>query len=481
MDQPRQTKIVATLGPASSSEEAIAQLIEAGVNVFRLNFSHGDHDSHRELIERIRYAAGHVAAPVAILQDLCGPKIRVSRLHEDKPMELVAGQEVILLEQPSGPVEPNQIGISLDGLMRDVRPGHPIMLDDGSLDLEVNFVDPDVPGVRCRVIHGGLLKPNKGVNFPKTRLSVPSMTEKDVNDLRFGLDQDVDFVALSFVRHESDLVKLRGLIEALNSKAKIIAKIEKAEAIHRMDAILMASDGIMVARGDLGVEFKLHEVPAIQKQLISRAVKFDRFVITATQMLESMTTNPRPTRAEVTDVANAIYDGTDAIMLSGETAAGQYPIRAVRMMATIAEKADRDLRDGVFRTDLPSDLDSSTFADALCQGAYTLAQATKTKLIVVYTRSGRTPMFMSRYRPCHTIVGATDAERVYRQLAVLRGVIPVKIPEVSTVRGLTTVTEKAILDRGIAPKDELIIHVGGDNVAARSNINSIRIRRLCED
>lgn len=481
MNIPRQTKIVATLGPSSSDPTVIRELILSGVNVCRLNFSHGDHNSHQRLIENIRAIAKKLKKPVAILQDLCGPKIRVAELPDNHEMTLVAGQDVVLVPERDAPLQDHQIAISLASIADDVKVGEPIRLDDGKLHIEVKSVDSEKKEVTCRVLHGGVLKMKKGVNFPKTNLSVPSITNKDISDLKFGLSQDVDFVALSFVRHEDDIKELRRYIDDAGKQVKVISKIEKGEAIERSREIILESDGIMVARGDLGVEFPIHEVPAIQKELIRQAVLLDRFVITATQMLESMTTSPLPTRAEVSDVANAIYDGTDAVMLSGETASGEYPIQTVRMMATIAQSADQEIYLNNHGVKLYSELDQTSFADALCHAAYTLSKDTEAKHVIAYTNTGRTPLFMSRYRPCPNIIGATTVPRVYRQLSVLRAVQPLFIPEVETVHELTVVTEQSILDNELGKEEDVVIHVGGSNLAARSNINSIRIRTLLDD
>lgn len=481
MTIPRQTKIVATLGPSSSDPTVIRELILSGVNVCRLNFSHGDHASHQRLIENIRAISEKLQLPVAILQDLCGPKIRVAKLPGDTDFTMIAGQDVILVPDQESPLKDNQIAISLSSIADDVQIGEPIRLDDGKLHIQVKSVDRQSKEVTCEVLHGGVLKMKKGVNFPKTNLSVPSITTKDISDLKFGLSQDVDFVALSFVRHENDIKDLRRYIDEAGKSVKVISKIEKGEAIERSREIILESDGIMVARGDLGVEFPIHEVPAIQKELIRQAVLLDRFVITATQMLESMTNSPLPTRAEVSDVANAIYDGTDAIMLSGETASGEYPIQTVKMMATIAQSADQEIFLNNHGVKLYSELDQTSFADALCHAAYTLSKDTAAKHVIAYTNTGRTPLFMSRYRPCPNIIGATTVLHVYRQLSILRAVQPLYIPEVETVRDLTVVTEQSIVDRKLGEKNEVVIHVGGSNLAARSNINSIRIRTLLDD
>lgn len=487
----RHTKIVATLGPASNDPKTLEELIKAGVNVCRLNFSHGTHETHQALFDLIRSLSRKLKRPVAVLQDLCGPKIRVAHLPSEGPhvlerdgktvVLLKKGEEVILVESGREQRPAHSIGISLPNIAKDVKPGEPILLDDGSLELKVVSSQPDAGLVNCEVVHGGLLKPNKGVNFPETTLSVPSITDKDLKDLEFGLRNEVEFVALSFVRDPSEIQRIKDIIKERGKKIRVVAKMEKREAIEKAEEIVKTADGIMIARGDLGVEYPIQKVPAVQKELIRLVVKHDRFAITATQMLESMTDSPRPTRAEVSDVANAIYDGTDAVMLSGETAAGNYPVETVEMMAKIALSAEEVISEGHHGAKLQSDLDMSTFADALCHSAYTLAKDTKAGVVVTYTRTGRTPLFMSRYRPCPNIIGATDVERVYRQLSVLRAVEPMLIPAVETVRELTVVTEDTIRQRGLAEHNAITIHVGGANLAARSNINSIRIRRLGVD
>jgi len=477
----RQTKIVATLGPSSEEPDVIRRLIEAGVDACRLNFSHGDHESHLKVIEIVRAVSKSLRRPVAILQDLCGPKIRISKL-ENGAVELIPGEIITLVELLEHSKDPKTLGISLKGVSGDVAVGEPIKLDDGAFELKVLEALPGERSIRCRVIRGGLLKERKGVNFPMTRLSVPSITEKDRADLAFGLEHDVDFVALSFVRHEDDIHELRRLIAKAGKKTKVIAKIEKGEAVERASQIILASHGIMVARGDLGVELPVYKVPAIQKELIAKAVKLNRFVITATQMLETMTKASTPTRAEVSDVANAIFDGTDAVMLSGETAAGVNPVLCVETMAEIAIEADSKICDGTIVTaQLEGEVDKETFADALCHGAHTIAADVGAHHVVAFTRTGRTPLFMSRYRPCRDVVGATDVPAIARQLAILRGVRPLDVPEVDTVRDLTVATERAIIEAGFGKKGELAVYVGGQNLTARSNINSIRLPHLAED
>lgn len=477
----RHTKIVATLGPASSNEQTIAALIEAGVNVFRLNFSHGDHAFHARLIGIIRRMSKDKEQPIGILQDLCGPKIRVAALPNSEPLLINPGETLKIVEFAGQAVGENTIAVSLPRLAETVQVGEPIRIDDGRFELVVSSIDRAKKVVDCQVVHGGLVKPKKGVNFPRTKLNVPTMTDKDRADLKFGLEHGVDFVAMSFVRHESDIEALRGRLRDSYGAVKILAKIEKHEAVTRILKILDVVDGIMVARGDLGVEMPAEEVPAIQKSLILDAVRKDRFVIIATQMLESMTNDPTPTRAEVSDVANAIYDGTDAVMLSGETASGKYPIESVKMMAKIANSADRMISKGLHEAQLHSDIDQTTYADALCHAAYSLCKATKASTVITYTGSWRTALFMSRYRPCLNIIGATTNQKAFRQMAILRAVQPITIPPVDTVRDLTVSTEKALVSLGFASQGESVVHVGGANLAARSNINSIRIRNICED
>ena len=473
----RQTKIVATIGPASADESMLRELIKAGVNVCRLNFSHGTHDEHAKVLERIRRLEVELARPIAVLQDLCGPKIRTGNLP-DGHVELVPGEEVTLVpadEKPSP--DRHRIGASYDELATDAAPGERVLLDDGLIELVILAVNPARREVRCRVIYGGTLRERKGVNLPETRLRIPSVTKKDREDLAWGLDHGVDYVALSFIRHEDDLAEVREAAKAVKSPPRLISKIEKPQAVARMAQIIDASDGIMVARGDLGVEMPVYEVPAIQKRLIREAVFRDRFVITATQMLESMTEHARPTRAEVSDVANAIYDGTDAVMLSAETASGKYPVEAVRMMARVAETADRS----VAESNLPhaeTRVDTSTFSDSICDGANRIAQDLGAQILVTFTKTGRTALFMSRYRPKIPVVAVTDDVRSVRRMCIFRGVEPILVTSVERSEELVTATEQEIVKRKLAHAGDVAVMVGGSNLSTRGNVNSLKIRRI---
>ncbi len=473
----RQTKIVATIGPASADESMLRELMKAGVNVCRLNFSHGTHDDHGRVLERIRKLEVELGRPVAVLQDLCGPKIRTTKLPNGQ-IELQPGEEVTIVatDEKAAP-DPHRIGATYEDLASDASPGERVLLDDGLIELVILSTSPAKKEVRCRVIYGGTLKERKGINLPDTRLRVPSVTEKDRQDLAWGLEHGVDYVALSFIRHEDDLVEVREAAKRVKSPPRIISKIEKPQAVQRMEQIIEASDGIMVARGDLGVEMPVYEVPAIQKRLIREAILRDRFVITATQMLESMTEHPRPTRAEVSDVANAIYDGTDAVMLSAETASGKYPVEAVRMMARVAETADRVVCEGGTPR-YESRIDTSTFSDSICDGANKIAQDLGAQILVTFTKTGRTALFMSRYRPKTPVVAVTDDVRAVRRMCVYRGVEPVLVTSVERSEELVAATEQEIIKRKLARSGDVAVMVGGSNLSTRGNVNSLKIRRI---
>jgi len=416
----RRTKIVATVGPASDKPEMLESLIRAGVDVFRLNFSHGTHDYHRQTITKIRAASEACHREVAVLQDLCGPKIRVG-VMKDGGAELAAGATAIITsDEVEG--DAGRFQSQYAELPHDVETGKHILLDDGKLEVEVLETNR-VNEVKVRVVRGGLLKSKKGMNLPDTRLSTASVTEKDMADLRVGLSEGVDFVALSFIRRAEDMAPVRAGVKRANSSARLIAKIEMPEALEHIDAIIRAADGVMVARGDLGIELPVQKVPMIQKRLIRRANELDRYVITATQMLESMTSSSMPTRAEVTDVANAIVDGTDAVMLSGETAAGQFPVETVRMMSAIAAETELYLQDNRPQWDWQDNLSvENPFQDALGRAALQLVTDLDVKAIVVYTVSGGTAMFMSKERPFAPILAFTPETRTLRKMKLFWGV-----------------------------------------------------------
>lgn len=470
----RNTKIVATLGPASSAPETIEKLILAGVNVFRLNFSHGTHDSHREAIGRIRAASRKLSMDVAILQDLCGPKIRAG-LMQSGAVELKTGAEtVITTKEVLG--TPELFQTQYEDLPRDVNPGERILLDDGQLELEVVSASGDE--IRAKVVRGGILKNNKGMNLPGIAVSAPSVTEKDLDDLKVGIAENVDFVALSFIRHPDDMNPVREALANASCEARLIAKIEKPEAIDRIEAIVRHSDGIMVARGDLGIEMPLPQVPMLQKRLIRLANSMDRYVITATQMLESMTESPIPTRAEVSDVANAIVDGTDAVMLSGETAAGFDPEGVVRMMSSIAIETEKYLKQYPPAWDWSQSISAENpMQDALGRATLRLVEnLDDVKAIVVHTQTGGTALFMSKSRPFAPIFAFTPDPNAVRRLSLYWGVTGVHAPNIRDQEELRAAACAYLLERGdiVRPGDKFVM-VSGSRFGTVGAANALAV------
>jgi pyruvate kinase len=471
---PRRTKIVATLGPATSSEERITELIEAGVDVFRLNFSHGEHDVHEANVKRIRAAAKEAGRAIGILQDLQGPKIRVGRFA-DGAVTLSAGDPFVIDCADDSPGDATRVGVTYAALCRDVQPGDALLLDDGRLALRVVGVDDQ--RIETEVTLGGVLSNNKGINIPDAELSIPALTEKDVEDLGFGAELDVDWVAISFVRSRDDLLLARHYMARAGSKARLMAKIEKPSAVERFAELLREVDGVMVARGDLGVEMPPERVPQIQKHIIRLAMEAGKPVVTATQMLESMIGAPTPTRAEASDVANAIYDGTDGVMLSAETAIGQYPLEAVRMMDRIARNVEQDPRYGQdMRAQTPTPDD--TTADAVSLGACQIAHALSAKLIVTFTASGTTALRVSRNRPSAPVLAVTPHERAFRQLALAWGVIPHMSDEIHTTDEMVDVAQRAIQARGVLEPGSRFVITAGVPFGMRGTTNMIRVERF---
>jgi pyruvate kinase len=423
----RRTKIIATLGPASREPAVIRELIQAGANVFRLNMSHGDHAFHRECFDRVRHVAEEMREPIAVFADLCGPKIRTGRFR-DGGIKLRAGARVtVTTREVMG--EDGLIPSQYQALAGDVKPGDRILLADGTLQLRVESIAGTE--IECTVIQGGMLKDHKGINLPGVAVSAPSLTAKDRDDARFAMELGVDFLALSFVRSGNDIHGLKRLIAEAGQRTPVIAKIEKPEALDDMERILKAADAIMIARGDLGVELSPEQVPIAQNQLIDRAQRSFRPVIVATQMLESMIDNARPTRAEVSDVATAVTAGADAIMLSGETAVGAYPVEAVRMMDRVARHTESYLwRHGGFAPlKAVAQKKARPLWDAFAGVTARLAQDLKVRAIVVITKSGMSAVTMASARPAAPIVGVTGAATVCRRMNLSWGVIPVLAPE----------------------------------------------------
>lgn len=415
----KRTKIVATLGPSTSTPEMIGKLIDAGVNAFRLNFSHGTHESHAQLIGWIKEKRQALGKPVAILQDLSGPKIRIGKIS-DPPLELKSGDEVILNTSITASAG-NAIPVTYQNFAEDVEEGHHLLLADGALELKILRVQP--PRVMCSVITGGPLTSNKGINYPEGSFSLPAITAKDQDDLRFGLEHDVDYVALSFIKTAEDVETAREICREAGKEVRLIAKIEKHEAIKNFFEILQSVDGVMVARGDLGVEIPLEKVPLVQKKIIRLANLAGKPVITATQMLLSMVDHPRPTRAEASDITNAILDGTDAIMLSEETAGGQYPLQAVETMRRIALETEHSfpfynplIREG--------DIAELDIAKAISNSATSLARHLKAEVLLCPTSSGFTARMMARFRPKAYILALTPNWKTYYEMALYWGVLP---------------------------------------------------------
>jgi pyruvate kinase len=445
------TKIVCTLGPASSERDAICSLVKAGMNVARLNFSHGTHDQHAARIATIRSVADELQCPLAILGDLQGPRIRIGDLPGI--LQLEGGTDVVLA--PDGAARAGEIPVTYEKLASDVHVGDRLLIADGLIELVALDVEP--PRVSARVLHGGPLSSHKGINLPGVQVSVPSLTEKDREDVAFAVDQGLDYLALSFVRRAADLAELRELIP---KELLVVSKIEKDVALNNIESIVRASDAVMVARGDLGVELPFEEVPFAQKRIITLCNRLGRPVITATQMLESMITNPRPTRAEASDVANAILDGTDAVMLSAETATGQYPRLAVEAMARIVLEIESHPSSRRDDRALPRDGSVST-EQAIAAAAAAAVRMLGAPAIIVFTKSGATARVIASHRPNVPILVLTDVDRTYRQLALVWGVIPELVPHCNTYDDMLQFALEAVQRRGLArPGDRVVVTAG---------------------
>lgn len=464
------TKIIATIGPASGSTEVLREMIRQGVNVTRLNFSHGTHAVHADNIGRIRQIAKEENRVVGILQDLQGPRIRIAALAQ--PIRLVPGQEVILTGEPITGLG-NIIPVRGADLARDVRPGDTILIADGHIELRARQIDGQ--RVAAEVIVGGLVETNKGVNIPGVTLSIPSFTEKDRADLNFGLSQGVDWVAISFVRNASDVKQVRDHIRMAGTDTPIMAKIEKHEAVDSFDEILEESDGIMVARGDLGIEMPADQVPIIQKAIIEKCNRAGKPVVTATQMLNSMIENPRPTRAEASDIANAILDGTDAVMLSGETAVGNYPVESVATMARIAATTEEAFPYGE-QLDWARVAVALTPTEAISQATVEMADELPAKAIITLTHSGYTARQIAKYRPHTPILGITPLATTQRRLAVTWGVEPLVVKITGSTDQMIDTAVEAGRKTGYLKAGDLVIVTAGVPVGGAGRTNLIKIQ-----
>lgn len=476
----RRTKIICTLGPSTTDRAVLRRLIEAGMNVARLNFSHGTHDDHKMMITRLREAADELDTRVPILQDLQGPKIRVGNLKGGGVL-IHEGRPLVLTSKPLEVSTRDRVYVNHPSLASDVEVGGRILLDDGLLELEVVGVRDGE--VITEVVVGGPLRSKKGVNMPHARASAPSLTEKDLNDLEFGLSMDVDLIALSFVRTEADVSNLVSRIRDTGKKVGVIAKIEKPEAVHKIDLILDEADGIMVARGDLGIEIPMAKVPGAQKELIRKSLAAAKPVITATQMLESMIDNPRPTRAEASDVANAVLDGSDAVMLSGETAVGKHPVRVVEAMVQIIEEAERN-RSSAPRSHhlehewITDGQSSRKVTESVSVSACRLAERVHARAIACLTASGATARAIARHRPNMPIYAFTDDERLVGQLGLLWGTKAFAIPfQRDTDAGVQLVHETLESEDFVASGD-LVVLTAGMPLPAKGRTNMVHVGRV---
>jgi pyruvate kinase len=458
MDLTRRAKIVATLGPSCSTIVTFRQLVRAGLDVARLNFSHGSHEQKAELIRMVRQVSREENKPICILADLQGPKIRTGILKDHKPVLLVAGKKITITpRQIEGTAA--MVSTVFTSLAENLEPGSRILLSDGLIELRVSEVKGE--DVVCEIVNGGMLGEKKGINLPGIPVKVPALTEKDEEDLIFAIGQGVDTIAVSFVRTAEDVRHVKSRLAALKSDVWVIAKLEKPQAIEHLDSILEIADGIMVARGDLGVEVPPEKVPAVQKHMIKRAAEFRKPVITATQMLESMIENPRPTRAEASDVANAIYDGTDAVMLSGETAAGKYPVEAVAMMALIVRETEQQiLRDPTPKTRVRRTTELSV-AETICECMAHSAEDLDVAAIAIFTESGGTVRLLSKYRPEPPIFALSAYEKVINRSMMLWGTYPILCERFRDTDKLVDMAEKMLQERGYVQDRQVVGIVAG--------------------
>lgn len=468
----RKTKIVCTLGPATDNEDVLRQMMVEGMNVARCNFSHGTYEEHKRRMDTVKKLRKEVAKPIAILLDTKGPEVRVKNFKEGK-VTLEEGQLFTLTaEEVEGTKD--IVSVTYNRLYEDLEVGMRVLIDDGLIEMKVEKVDKS--NIVCRVINGGVVSNHKGVNVPEVDLSMPYISDKDREDILFGIEQDVDFIAASFVQKKEDILQLRKLLEKNGGESiRIIAKIENAQGVANIDDIIEASDGIMVARGDMGVEIPYEEVPVIQKKIIKKVYRTGKQVITATQMLESMIKNPRPTRAETTDIANAVYDGTSAIMLSGETAAGAYPVEAVKTMVRIAERTEQDVdyRKRFFQNERSTEPDVT---DAICHATCTTALDLNAKAIVTVTKSGRSARMISRYRPMSDIISCATTEKVCRQLGLTWGVTPLLIKEEKEVFNLFDRAIQAAEKMKLLEKGDLTVITSGVPIGVSGTTNMMKVQ-----
>ncbi len=473
----KRTKIVCTMGPATQSEATVAKLIKAGMSVARLNFSHGTHDDHARMIEIIRKVSWQLNKPVSILQDLQGPKLRVGKISNGA-VELRKGKFIrITTDEVLG--TPELISTTYRDLVNDIKPGDRVLLDDGLIQLKAEEVRNNE--VVCKIMEGGTLSDHKGINLPGIRISQASFTEKDQKDLLFGIEHDIDWVAMSFVRSASDISQVKEIIVRHQKSILVVAKLEKPEAINDLDAIINITDGVMIARGDLGVEVPLEKVPSLQKLIIRKARQKGKPVITATQMLESMRYHSRPTRAEVSDVANAILDGTDAVMLSAETATGKYPVTTVKTMAKIIKEAEESMKS--FSSIRESCLETENILpipDVISHSACETAEHLRVKAIVAFTTSGFTARMVAKYRPSSRIIAFTPSGIVQQQLSLSWGVTPMKMDYFDSTDEVILQSEKILLDKKIVRHGDVVAILLGAPIFKKGTTNLMKLHVVGE-
>ncbi len=471
----RRAKIVCTLGPATNSAQALAALLDAGMDVARLNFSHGTHAEHARRLTLLRRLARERGKTLAILQDLQGPKIRTGPLQDGHPVELRPHSTVTLTTRRQ-PGTARVISTNYQALPREVKAGNRVLLADGLMELCVERVSGT--DIVCRVVNGGCLLEHQGINLPGIALKISALTAKDRADLKFGLQHDVDYVALSFVRRPEDVLELRRLLRRAHRQPGVVAKLEKPEAIDRLEDILRVADAVMVARGDLGVELPPESVPVIQKRVIERANAMKVPVITATQMLESMTVNPRPTRAEASDVANAIFDGTDAVMLSGETASGKYPTESVQMMARIVSAAEISPRYGWYGRNRRAASETMTVPESICESVAHMTEALKLSAIAVFTQSGSSARLISKYRPPVPVFAFSPLPEITRRTALFWGVHPVHLPPVQSTDRMVEEAASWLRRHGVVRPGAVIAVIAGTPISRRGTTNLLKLHRI---
>lgn len=468
----RKTKIVCTIGPATDDDKILREMMLAGMNVARFNFSHGDYEVHKRRFEQVVRLRDELGLPVATMLDTRGPEIRLGRFVDDKPVEIKDGDTFTLTTEDI-PCTAERASITFKGLPADISVGTSILINDGVIELKAEKIT--ATDIVCRVISGGTVSNNKGINVPGVELSMPYLSERDMSDLEFGSKMGYDFIAASFVRSSADINYLKKFTKSLGwSTPRIIAKIENMDGVNNIDEIIEASDGIMVARGDMGVEIPFEQIPAIQKEIIAKGYLAGKQVITATQMLESMITNPRPTRAEITDVANAIYDGTSAIMLSGETAAGKHPVEAVRTMALIAETTEKDINYITRLSKRPVSM-VKNITNAISHAAVTTAHDMEAKAVITVTKSGTTARHLSKFRPSCMVIGCTPNEIVLRQMSMSWGVYPVLMDEKDNTDELFDSAIIAAEKSGLISKGDLVVLTAGIPLGIAGNTNMLKV------